>query len=446
MGLQDLIISPLFILIVFGIASIYGRKLEDPELKKYFYRGLGLKIVGVVFISLVYVYYYGTGDSIYYFRRASFIGQLFKQDAMIGLKLIFTSPSVFDYETSSFFEGLKARDSSTYLVVRIAAFINLFSFNSYLGVGIIFTALSYIGIWRMFIVFKEIFPNNVKELAFSFLFLPSVFFWGSGILKDCLSFGFVGILISSGYLLLIKRENIFLNSILLVIGFWVVGTVKSYILMALLPAIAAWVFLVYRNKIKSTLIRYLVTPFVLIISSIAGVFILQSLASTFQKFSIDNFQEKAEDMQRWHTYRVEVLKSGEGSHYSLGKTEFTPIGVAKKIPAAINVALFRPYIWESKNPLVLLSALESLVLLYLSILAMWSLLTNFKAVSSFIAENPTILFMIIFSLIFAFSVGFTSFNFGALSRYRIPFLPLYLSAVLILRDYSIKLKKSSPKL
>ena len=80
-----------------------------------------------------------------------------------------------------------------------------------------------------------------------------------------------------------------------------------------------------------------------------GYFALGFLGNSFSKFSIENAQERAEDMQRWHTYRVEVLKSGEGSAYSLGEVNFTPLGILQKIPAAVNVALFRPYLWEAGN-------------------------------------------------------------------------------------------------
>jgi hypothetical protein len=163
-----------------------------------------------------------------------------------------------------------------------------------------------------------------------------------------------------------------------------------------------------------------------------GLFILQSLASTFQKFSIDNFQDRAEDMQRWHTYRVEVLKGGDGSSYSLGKVDFTPVGILKKVPAAINVTLFRPYFWEARNPLVLLSAIESFILFYFSLLSLFYFTFNFKRGSAFLEKNPTIIFMFVFSLIFAFAVGITSYNFGALSRYRIPMVPFYFGAVFVM--------------
>jgi hypothetical protein len=51
-----------------------------------------------------------------------------------------------------------------------------------------------------------------------------------------------------------------------------------------------------------------------------------------------------------------------------------------------------------------------------------------------IIANPEVQFCLIFSVIFAFAVGFTSFNFGALARYKIPFMPFYYMALFILAD------------
>ena len=147
-------------------------------------------------------------------------------------------------------------------------------------------------------------------------------------------------------------------------------------------------------------------------------------------------------MQRWHTYRVEVLKGGDGSAYNLGHVVFTPMGMIAKIPAAINVAIFRPYIWESRNPVVFLSALESLFFLYVTIRLLFLFLQAPGRGFKFLSENSIIYFMIVFSLFFAFSVGFTSYNFGALSRYRIPLLPFYLCAILLTTDHLKNYKKA----
>ena len=54
-----------------------------------------------------------------------------------------------------------------------------------------------------------------------------------------------------------------------------------------------------------------------------------------------------------------------GSGYSLGELDGTFGSMIRLSPQAINVSLFRPYLWEVKNPLMLLSALESFLLLSL---------------------------------------------------------------------------------
>lgn len=445
MEIQDLIFGPFYVLLFLGLAAIYKKKLLDKDLQKYFMRGLQLKFAGSLFVAFVYLYYYGTGDTIFYFRRAVLLTDIIKNDFGVGLKVLFSNPSVYDFETNDIFLRLKARDTSTFLLVKIASIFNLFCFNSFLSVAIFFSFFSYIGIWKGFETFLNIFPDYKKEVAISFLFIPSVFFWGSGLFKDCLTFGFLGLLIHSFYFIFIKAKNIPVNTVFMIISIYIIGMVKGYILMALLPAVVLWIFMIYRNKIKSQIIRTLATPFFLALTVLAGAFILTSLASTFKKFSIENVQDRAEDMQRWHTYRVETIKKGEGSSYNLGSVEFTAAGVAKKIPAAINVALFRPYIWEVSNPLALISAFESLVLLYLTLLFLRSLYKNFRETIGFLQDNPSLIFMLVFSLIFAFSVGFTSYNFGALSRYRIPVLPFYSSFILILYSFGKKLNENNLK-
>ena len=42
--------------------------------------------------------------------------------------------------------------------------------------------------------------------------------------------------------------------------------------------------------------------------------------------------------------------------------DFSTIGILKKVPAAIEVTFFRPYLWEVNNIPMLLGALESLII------------------------------------------------------------------------------------
>jgi hypothetical protein len=70
-----------------------------------------------------------------------------------------------------------------------------------------------------------------------------------------------------------------------------------------------------------------------------------------------------------------------------------------------------------------------------------------------IVKDPYVLFCLVFSLIFAFAVGISSYNFGALSRYKIPCLPFYGAFILILYHHkkleapanTVQLKRSRYK-
>ena len=55
-----------------------------------------------------------------------------------------------------------------------------------------------------------------------------------------------------------------------------------------------------------------------------------------------------------------------------------------------------------------------------------------------------ILFSLIFSIAFAFAVGVSTYNFGTLVRYKIPLLPFFVVALILIWHHSKKETKSSP--
>src|SRR5690606_41181696 len=89
-------------------------------------------------------------------------------------------------------------------------------------------------------------------------------------------------------------------------------------------------------------------------------------------------------------------------------------GILRLAPQAINVALYRPYFWEVDNPLMLLAAMESFVLLVITLYV----LTQARMLAFRYILRPDVLFCLMFALIFAFAVGVSTYNFGTLSRYK----------------------------
>ncbi|NNC95601.1 MAG: hypothetical protein HKN92_08570 [Chitinophagales bacterium] len=431
MGIQDLILTPIYILVILLFAQIIKKRIPNPILRKYFIPGLVVKIFGALATGIIYFYYYGDGDTVYFFNRSKYIFSVLSADFQLGMKLIFTAPDLTDPETYSHLVRMNAGDTSSFLVTRVTAFIGLFTFYTYSTVAVIFSIICYSGMWHLFRILSHIYPNSIKGIAIACLFIPSVFFWGSGIFKDTITMGCLAWLTVSFYHIFIHRKHLIIHILIAIVCINMIGVIKSYILLAFIPSAVFWIFLQYKSRIRSRLLSRLSLPFVLAFSLIIGFVLINQLSSSYGKFGISNIESRATDMQRWHT-AVEDYYDFEGSSYSLGAVDFSYSGLLFKIPAAINATLFRPYIWEVNNILMIFAFLESTIFLWFTLKVL--LMGRFFQPFIEIFRDPTLAFCLVFSMVFAFSVGFTSYNFGALVRYKIPCLPFYAVLLVILLD------------
>ena len=171
---------------------------------------------------------------------------------------------------------------------------------------------------------------------------------------------------------------------------------------------------------------------------ISIVYSLQFLSGFTESYSLENIYITAESYQRNHYGDGTFIKQGQGSSYTLGDFDPTILGILSKFPAAVNVTLFRPYLWEIRNPVMAISALESAFVFGITIFILFGL--GFKNLYLVLKNDPFLTMSLIFSIFFAFSVGFTSYNFGALVRYKIPCIPFYLITLFVLSHEIKKLK------
>jgi hypothetical protein len=179
------------------------------------------------------------------------------------------------------------------------------------------------------------------------------------------------------------------------------------------------------------MLKLLLFPLVLGVAVIVSYFAMLKASEDSKKYSLGNISETAKitayDIRYW-------TGRDAGSGYTLGELDGTFSSMIRLSPQAINVALFRPYIWEVNNPLMLLSAIESLTILLICVYI--SIRRNVTIVSAF--STPDVVFMLVFSLTFAFAVGVSTYNFGTLVRYKIPMIPYFLISLGLIASYSNK--------
>ena len=435
MELKDLIIGPIFFVFILLVGRAVRSKFTDEVTKKYFLPALAIKMVGAVALGLVYFGYYGgMGDTVLYYEHGVVhMYDAFFDSPLIWLKLLLADgtydESIWTYAQPMWYYS----DDTSFFLIKIAGIFDVFTTHSYMGTALCMAGLSFTGLWAMFRAFYKLYPDIHKNIALGVFFMPSLFFWGSGLLKDTLTLCALGWAFYAVVNLIYFRKISRLKMIvILFLGLYVIVSVKIYIALCFIPAMLLWVSLKSINNIKDSLLRKLAFPFYLTISLVIGYLALVQIGSINAQYSIDRIAYTAETTAWWIGF---VSETEGGAYYSLGDLDFTPTGMLLKSPRAIWVSLFRPHPWEVRSPIMLLSAIESLFFLILTIRLF--IKNGFYRVFKTIWKDPFLIGILTFSLLFAFAVGVTSQNFGTLARYKIPLMPFYMMLLFIV-EYKIK--------
>ncbi|MBK8673480.1 MAG: hypothetical protein IPN93_11025 [Bacteroidetes bacterium] len=444
--LKDLFLGPLCLILIYIWAYGYKKKNYSKfAYAKYFIPALTVRMVGAFLTALMYQYYYKSGDPFSYWLCVKFIWDNIFISPETYLNILFRTFENYSIETMEVLNGLDYnsffREPSTNIVIRISLFFSLLSNNTFMPVSFLITLFAFLGSWKLFLTFYDLYPNHMREIAIATLFVPSVFFWGTGVMKDPLCIGALGYLTYSSYQLFLKRKFSIISIVWLFVGTFIIASVKTYIIMAYAPALVIWIVLKYWKNIKSKAVKIFATPIFIGVAIGGGIVVLSQFSSLGQKYSLESLKSTAQSTQQWLTI---VSENENGSSYNLGEIDYTTFGILKVFPKAVNVTLFRPYIWETRKPILIPAALESLFCLLFTMYIFFKV-GFFKTIRA-ILSNPDLLFCIVFTLVFAFAVGFSTFNFGALVRYKIPCLPFYFLFIFILykENYKPKIKKKKP--
>lgn len=426
MELRDLIVTPIVIFIVYAIAYAVRPYVADAVSSRYYFSALTLKIIGAIALGLVYQFYYGGGDTFAYHTYGSRpIWEAFMESPSRGIELLFSTGGMNGVNWNITDKIWYFRDQRSFFIIRIATVFDLITFSSYSATAVLFSVVGFTGGWMLFSMFYKRYPGMHLWLALSCLFVPSVVFWGSGILKDTITLAFLNMAAWSFDRLFIQNRISILVGALLVLSCFIIFSIKVYILMSFFAAAVVWLFLKYFVKIRSAVLRILSVPFLM--ASILGMvyFGLEEVVKDDPRYSIDKLSETirttAYDIRYW---------SGKdaGSGYSLGELDGSVGSIVRLAPAAVNVSLFRPYPWEVRNPFMLLSSIESLITLFITLFVIYKLRTSLFHYLG----KPEIIFCLTFSILFAFGVGVSTYNFGTLARYKIPLMPYYFLGIGIL--------------
>ena len=436
----DYLLLPVYLYIFYVIVRKQAVKYADSELRKFYITAFALHMTGSILYSLVIQYYYGYGDAFTFYVGGNFILEQIQNDYS-NISLFFASPDelqkLYTFQVGPVggvngYIGI----SSAVAVMKLSALLSILTFNKFLITSLLLGFFAFAGHWKLFMVFNNINQKrNQKLLAWTVLYTPSIWFWGSGLIKESICMGALGIITSILYNLFIKKNRSLKNMILLAGMIYLVWIIKSYILIILAIGLSTFIFFNFIARVKIFLVKAFII-LVLFFITIAVAFIsnfgeqLQILAQE-SKAQVDSYQRNYEATQ-------EETQSSNGG-LSGDEVEASISGIILRSPFAIFTCLFRPFLWESRKIFIFLSALESTFLLLITLYLVFK--RNFFGFFAELFNNPYIFASFVISVLFALIIGFTTYNFGTMARYRIIFLPFYF--FMLVRIYSSVMDKKN---
>lgn len=440
MNVIDFIFFFIYVFIFYVIFYLRRRKLKDPLLKKYHRLGFWIKCFATL-AYYVFVVWISPGDT----------NGLYYPEGVNLSKLIMQHPSNISFilhKGADFDESLLTNiansgyfsEESNFWVSRLVAVFSFFTFGKFMAINLVFSMIAFSGTFRLYRFFYEQYPALHKQLAIAILYFPSFIFWSSGILKDSICIGALGWITYCLYAIFYKKENLIKNILLTLIFGYLLAVLKVYILISYLPFFVLFLILKNVSLVRNRFARILVFLIFITGGAFASMSVMDTIQDALTSYTQQGIAEGIKDYQS--NYRNQA--NSVDSNFSLG-VEFdgSAVSLVKIAPAAIVATLFRPFIWESKKLSTLLSSLESLFLMLLTLFAV--LKTGPFRFVRLLFKDPMVMYCFFFSVIFALFVGATTLNFGTLVRYKIPALPFYLISIFLILDLNRRRKEKKLK-
>ena len=416
-SIQDISIALLWFIILLTFSFYKRNQIQNLEIKKYYIRNILFKFSFAIFFSIIYIVYYGGGDTTAYWDGAVTLNKLFFSAPVDYFNHLISEPTNalramhFNADTG-YPPGWIYREPEAWFICKLTSIVSIFTFRSYFAGTLIFAFFTARASWRVFEMIQKLETHTVRLAAYCILFVPSVSFWCTGISKDTVIYFSVLNILFFTFDFLVIRNKITIQK-LLYIGFsmLLIYHIRSFILAAIAAPLMMAFGARLTNKYERNFLAKLFLRSLILFGGIA-VF-LYFFQSTFAESMFSEAQVVQQDFLENEIYT--------GKRYELRSVEVSPTGLLLAVPESVFFGIYRPFIYESLSPNFILNGFESLVLIFITFRFVF-IGNVFKKIKK-IRKKEILVFALIFSIFIAFMAGFTSVLFGVLVRIRAPLLP-----------------------
>lgn len=387
-------------------------KVEPALLKAFFWPALVFKCLAGVGLGWLYAYYYGLGDTLLYFHDGERLAQLARLDPATYLQFLWNGDESFP-----FWNDLHLQEPRALFMAKITSVFNLFSHDDYWITSLYFSTVPFFSAWMLTKAIVRLDVALRGAAVFSLLFFPSAVFWGSGLIKESLAMSSL-FFISVVFLKLWSNERVSVGQwIVCCVALWLVWGLKYYYLAIFLPVAASTLvarFVFSRLPALGGVVKVAFWAVIFVVP-LLGVSLIHPnfYPERFLEVMVSNYEAFHEISQPEDVVTYAGL-------------EATAASVLLHAPGALATGLFRPFPWEAGNALQAFASFENMVLLVLSVAALWN-------VKKLIASPQRMLLwsLFLYSVLLCIFLALSTPNFGTLSRYRVGFLPYFVLLISI---------------
>jgi len=406
-------------LLSYGLQYWYMSQTGAP-LRRYFAAGVGVKCTAGIMLGMLYLYVYPyRGDTWLLFDESAVLSRTAFFDPLTYAKALFLN------DAGAVPLSLAGQPRALFMA-KLLSVLNVFTFHNYWITGLYCSLFSFWGMWRLGNELANRYPQTRHAAAIAFLFFPSAVFWSSGILKETIALGCMGVGLAT--LLPVMARYADSNRmpganssqwrlVTIMIIVWLLWQLKFYYLGALSPAVLSlWAaVIVHRHGLvtHSRVLRFLQILFFVAIVSLGcvGVPMLSG-------------QSLLADIVANHDATVRISQPGTYVAFGSLQPEFS--GFLRHFPLALWSGLFAPLAWQARNILALWVSIENSFLLVGCI--GYLILALGRTQGSGYLGNTVFTRLLIQSAwlyigLLAVVLVYASPNFGTLARYKVGFLP-----------------------
>ncbi len=406
-------ILPISILLLLVYITYRLRFFQLQELPRWAAPILFLiKIVFGFALWAVYTFYYterSTSDIYKFYDDAHYVHLAYRENkaAFVGLMTGSEDSSLTTYTSQmknwerNFNKAVPFNENR--FMIRLNALMMFISGENIHVHTILFCFMSFLGCILLLKLFQHFITVGKRKWVVVTILFPSFLFWTSGGLKESLIILGVGLFLQ-GFLYI--RERGIWAILSLAIGTAILLVTKYFLLICLLPALAAYYAFISKTSLRQVALKY---AGVLILTMI----VLQAIAPIDKR---TNFARTIAKKQRYAIAEAKYMKAG--SYSAVPLVDSTIVSVASKLPIGLWDSMMKPYLWQSRNPMMLMSAAENIVLIILFILAL--VYRDHKKTYDY----NLLLFICVSVGIYFSIIGIMTPVLGNLVRYKVALMPL----------------------